>query len=279
MTNSQTREAGPDAVLPANRERKIVRYGTISVEVILNGSGGPPVVLIPSWGRDSEELATLAELVAQCGFRVMRPVPRGAGESDGPVEGVSMHDLARDVAAVIEWAGGTPAIVAGHAFGSYVARAVSAQRPDLVCGLVLLAAGARGPAPPHLVEAVLKSGDLSLSEAERLEHLSLVFFAPGHDARIWLGGWNPTVGVASASAFRTPPSEYWEAGTAPVLDLIAMQDPLRPSASYDDIRSDLGHERVEVALVPNASHAVVMEQTERVAAEIVRFARKVTRML
>ena len=259
--------------LPTEGERKTVKHGAICVEVIINGTTGPTVVLIPSWGRDSEEFGKLADLVARAGFRVLRPVPRGAGASDGPVDGVSMYDLAGDILAVLEQDANGPAIVAGHAFGSYVARAVSAMRPDLVCGVALLAAGQCAPAASHLVEAVLKSADMRLSADERMTYLRRVFFAPGNDASIWLTGWNAKIGVASASAFKTPQSEYWQAGRAPVLDLIAREDPLRPPSTYNDIRDDLGAERVTIVIIPNASHAVVMEQPRRVAEELIKFAR------
>ena len=254
-------------------KRKMVKHGALCVEVIINGTGAPSVVLIPSWGRDSEEFEELASLVARAHLRVLRPVPRGAGATDGPVDGVSMYDLAGDIVAVLEHEANGPAIVAGHAFGSYVARAVSAMRPDLVCGVALIAAGQRAPAASHLVEAVLRSADMRLSVDERMTYLRRVFFAPGNDASVWLTGWNPKIGVASASAFKTPQSDYWQAGRAPVLDLIALEDPLRPPATHNDIRDDLGAARVTIVTIPNASHAVVMEQTQRVAEELIKFAR------
>jgi pimeloyl-ACP methyl ester carboxylesterase len=263
----------PARDIALNANRKIVKNGALAVEVIVNGQSGPPVVLIPSWGRDSDEFAPLADKIARAGFRVLRPVPRGAGATDGPVEGVTMHDLARDVVAVIEQENSGPAIVAGHAFGAYVARAVATQRPDLVCGLVLLAAGQRAPASKELVDAVLKSGDMSLPDSERLVHLRHVFFAPGNDPSVWLSGWNPRIGIASASAFKTPQSEYWQGGDAPVLDLIACNDPLRPAGTYEDIREDLGSDRVSVVMIPDASHAVVLEQPDLVADAFLKFAR------
>jgi pimeloyl-ACP methyl ester carboxylesterase len=271
-TQSPQSPRSPDA-LPVESERTVIKHGALRVEVIINGTGAPSVVLIPSWGRDSEELGELASLLARAGLRVLRPVPRGAGATDGPIDGVSMYDLAGDIVAVLEQHANGPAIVAGHAFGSYVARAVSAMRPDLVCGLALIAAGQRAPVASHLVEGVLKSADMRLSVDERMTYLRRVFFAPGNDASVWLTGWNPKIGVASASAFKTPHADYWQAGRAPVLDLIALEDPLRPPATRNDIRDDLGDARVTVVTIPNASHAVVMEETQRVAEELIKFAR------
>lgn len=254
--------------------RRTVKNGRWSVEVITDGGQGPLLVLLPSWGRDSEELEPLAASLADAGLRVLRPVPRGVGASDGPVEGVTMLDLAGDVIAAIEAEGGGPAIVAGHAFGSYLARAVAALRPDLVSGVALLATGQRAPVAPDLVEAVLKSGDLSLPAEERLGYLRHVFFAPGSDPTVWLGGWHARTGEACASAFRTPPhSDYWQAGGRPVLDLIAAEDPMRPRETYDDIRDDLGGDRVSIVVVEDASHAVVLEQPAAVVEALLAFVR------
>jgi pimeloyl-ACP methyl ester carboxylesterase len=255
--------------------RKLIKNENNTVEVIVDGNSGRSIVLIPSWGRDSEDFAPIAEALARAGYRVLRPVPRGAGATDGAVDNVSMFDLASDIVAVIEQERTGPAIVAGHALGAYVARAVATLRPDLVSGVALLAVGQREPVAKDIAESVIKSGDMSLSEAERLIHIRHIFIAPGNDPRCWLTGWHAAAGRASASAFKTPPhSEYWQAGGRPVLDLIAESDPLRPPATYNNIKDDLGKDRVSVVVVPNASHALPVEQPARVVDALLGFARQ-----
>lgn len=258
---------------PVSGRRKVVANGRYSVEVLCDGNEGPLIVLLPSWGRDSEEFAPLAARLATGGFRILRPVPRGTGRSSGPFENVTMFDLAGDVIAVVAAEEAGPAMVAGHAFGTYLARAVAAQRPDLVSGVALLAAGQKAPVAPELVDAVLKSGNMSLPEEERLSYLRHVFFAPGNDPTIWLTGWHRDVGTASAAAFKTPQSLYWQAGGRPVLDLIAAQDPMRPRDTWEDIREDLGEDQVSVVVIEDASHAVVLEQPGAVAHALLAFAR------
>ena len=108
------------AVNPQTRIREVVHQGGVAVEVIAEGSG-PPIVLLPSLGRDSEEFDPAAARIAAAGFRVLRPQPRGYGKSAGPMQGLTLHDLARDVAAVIQHENRGPAILAGHAFGHFVA--------------------------------------------------------------------------------------------------------------------------------------------------------------
>ena len=125
------------AQAPAGRTRDVVRHDNVAIEVIQEGRG-PLVVLLPSLGRDSEEFDPIAAQVASAGFRVVRPRPRGFGRSVGPMERITLHDFARDVAAVIRREKTGPAIIVGHAYGHLVARATATDFPDLVRAVVLL---------------------------------------------------------------------------------------------------------------------------------------------
>jgi pimeloyl-ACP methyl ester carboxylesterase len=259
----------------AERFRETVSSGDVRIEVIVEGSG-PPVVLLPSRGRDSEDFDALAEAIAKSGFRVLRPQPRGAGQSRGPMKDLTLHDFARDTAAVIRQEGGGPAVIVGHAFGNWVARMIAADDPELVRGVVIVAAAAKTyPAgfsgAKELSEAVRKAGDPALDEAERLNYLRAAFFAPGHDAAVWLKGWHPDVDEAQSAAGRaTRQSEWWPGGTAPMLDLQAALDPFKPRTMMNEMKEEFG-ERVTVAVIPDASHALIPEQPAAVADAIVRW--------
>ena len=193
------------------------------IEVIAQGVG-PVIVILPSLGRGAEDYNVVAALLAQDGFRVLRPEPRGIGASTGPMTGLTLHDFAADIAAVIEHERKGPVVVVGHAYGHFVAGTLATDRPDLVRGVVLAAASAGKVPPgvhepsvsPEVREAIEKSGDLSLPEADRLRYLQLAFFAPGHDPHVWLGGWHPETEKAENAASRTTPVDDWFAcGTAP----------------------------------------------------------------
>jgi pimeloyl-ACP methyl ester carboxylesterase len=262
--------------LPApERTRDIVAAGDARIEVIAEGKG-PLVVLLPSRGRDSEDYHEVAAGIAEAGFRVLRPQPRGTGASTGPMKGLTLHDFARDVAAVIAHTGGGPAVVAGHAFGNWVARMTAADHPRLVRGVVILAAAAK-TYPKALAEAVTKSADLTLADAERLKYLRSTFFAPGRDASVWLKGWYPEVNESQFAAGRaTRQEEWWGAGTAPLLDLQAALDPFKPRETTNELREEFG-ERVTIAVIPDASHALIPEQPAAVVEAIVGWMRKVPR--
>ena len=257
------------------RTRDLVAAGDARIDVIAEGAG-PLVVLLPSRGRDSEDYDEVAAGIAKAGYRVLRPQPRGTCRSTGPMKGLTLHDFARDVAAVIAHAGGGPAVVAGHAFGNWVARMIAADHPRLVRGVAILAAAAK-TYPKALAEAVTKSADITLADAERLGYLRSTFFAPAHDASVWLKGWYPDVNASQFAAGRaTRQEEWWGAGRAPLLDLQAALDPFKPRETTNELKEEFG-ERVTIAVIADASHALIPEQPAAVVAAIVAWIRTLRR--
>src|SRR4051812_33849253 len=111
-------------------DRRVIERGEARIEVLAEGEG-PAVLLLASLGRGAEDFDEVAPLVAAAGFRVVRREPRGIGASTGPMEGLTLYDLAEDAAAALLAMGSAPAIIAGHAFGNWVARALATARPEL----------------------------------------------------------------------------------------------------------------------------------------------------
>src|ERR1700728_3502918 len=131
------------------------------------------------------------------------------------MQNLTLHDLARDIAAVIQHENAGPAILPGHAFGHFVARMTAVDYPNLVRAFILIGAAQKTPAPA-VQRSVAIATDPAQPEAERLKHLKLVFFAPGNDPNIWLTGFHANVRAAEIVARdATPQNEYWSAGTAP----------------------------------------------------------------
>jgi pimeloyl-ACP methyl ester carboxylesterase len=266
------------AAAQGERTRRIVLEAEARIEITSEGSG-PLIVLLPSRGRGSEDFDQIAVGLAKSGFRVVRPQPRGAGTSTGPMRGLTLHDFARDIATVIRKEGGGPAVLVGHAFGNWVARMTAVDYPDLVRGVVIVAAAAKAypsgtSGAKELSEAVRKAGDPKLSEEERLNYLRMAFFAPSNDARAWLNGWYPGVDEAQSAAGRaTKQSEWWSGGTVPLLDLQAANDPFKPRSSMNEIKDEFG-DRATIVVIPNASHALIPEQPTAVIEAIVSWVRK-----
>jgi pimeloyl-ACP methyl ester carboxylesterase len=253
--------------------REIIQHRDVRIEVLSQG-GGPPIVLLPSLGRGAEDFDRIAERLAEAGYRVLRPQPRGIGRSDGPLTGIDMHDYAADVAAVVAHAGNGPAFVVGHAFGNRVARMLATDRPELVAAVALVAANiGKAPSPPDVRAAIRNSADASLPEAQRLAALRYAFFAPGNDPSAWLAGWHPAVLAAQRIAGdRTSREEDFAGGRAPILYLQPGHDPLAHVEDAEAYKAQFGA-RVTIVVIPHASHAVIAEQPDAVSDALIEYAR------
>lgn len=282
QTPESRRESTSPSRLPrATGDRLMVDRGDVHIEVVAQGAG-PVIVILPSLGRGAEDYDVVAGLLVKDGFRVLRPQPRGIGSSVGPMTALTLHDLAADIAAVIEHERTGPVVVVGHAYGHFVAQMLATDRPDLVRGVVLAAASSGKVPPgvhepsvtPEVREAIRKSGDTSLSEGDRLRYLQLGFFAPGHDPHVWLTGWHPeTEKAENEASAATPIDEWFSCGRAPILDLQAEYDAVAQPKFRGVLKAALG-DRVTVVVIPNAGHALVPEQPDATANAIAAFARK-----
>ncbi len=236
------------------------------------GRSRETIVLLPSSQRDSLDFADVAQSLADQGFRVLRPQPRGMGSSSAPLAGMTLQTLAADVAHVIKQLGGGRAIVAGHAYGHYVARVTDLQHPANVRGVVLLGAAAREPLA-ELSTSLDIAADNTRPEAERLAHLRRAFFAPGSDASVWLEGWYPQWRAHYRLAAASPPkAHWWETTHSPILEVQGAQDPWRPPSSRQELQDKLG-DTVSLCLIDDASHALIPEQPAAVIAAIVDWTR------
>jgi pimeloyl-ACP methyl ester carboxylesterase len=245
----------------------MISYDLVSIDTLIDEPDGTPIenlVLLPSSSRDSEDFDDIAALFAHHDLRVLRPQPRGMCGSQGPMVGLTLHDYARDVAETIRQLGAAPAFVLGHAFGQWVGRCLAADHPALVKGAVLAAAASK-TANPALRKELAKCADTSLPAQIRLQALRIAFFAPNHDAAVWLDNWHPEAATAQRAASNaTAQAEWWHAGHAHVLDLQAEHDPWRPPETRTEIRDDLGVDRVTTAVISDASHALIPEQPRAV---------------
>lgn len=253
-------------------QTKMISTGRTQLEVLVNGTG-PAVVLLPSLGRDSYEFEPIARDLDAAGYCALRPQPRGVGSSTGPLDGLDLHDLAGDIADVLATLGTGPAVVAGHAFGHYVARVLAVDHPELVRGVAVLAAGARR-FPSSLTARVAKCSDLELSDAERLLHLREVFFAEDHDPSVWLDGWWPDAIVCQRAAMSATDKEsWWPIASSPLLDVQAGDDVFRPADTRSELTDQFGADLVTTVLIPESGHALIPEVPHEVARALIEWIR------
>jgi pimeloyl-ACP methyl ester carboxylesterase len=235
------------------------------VEVIVEGDNGPLLIIIPSLGRGAEDFKDLSRRISAKGFRVATWQPRGIGGSTGRLDDITLHDFARDVAAIIEALSPSGAVVVGHGYGNWIARTVATDRPDIVDSVIVLSAIGRRPVDAEVMASVHECANMERSDAERLEHLKQAFFAPGNDASVWLHGWFPEVMAAqSLASRRTPKDSYYTAGKAPLLLVQAAEDTVAP-LQYAHLQPEEFGDRMKMVVIPRAGHAIVPEQPEKIA--------------
>jgi pimeloyl-ACP methyl ester carboxylesterase len=242
------------------------------IEVVVRGET-PDVVFIPSAQRGAADFGRLADDLLAAGHGSVAINPRGVGESSPVVRPATLRGLADDVAAVVAATVAGPAHLVGHALGNVVARATAAYRPEVARSVTLLACGGhdleQAPTPDHLLHHFARCHSTNLSDDERLESLGVLFFAKGNDASSWLTGWWPDSDVVEM--FETSnPAEWWTAGTAEVLIVHPLEDPLCPPATVQTLRKAMTG-RARVVELPHCSHAILPERPDAVASALIGY--------
>tara|TARA_A100001391_G_scaffold1033_9_gene1543 strand:- start:13702 stop:14490 length:789 start_codon:yes stop_codon:yes gene_type:complete len=247
----------------------------VEIQALVEGAG-PDVVLIASALRGAEDFAGVQAALTAGGFRSLAINMRGAGKSTGPGEGLTLRDVADDVALVIERECGGRAHVVGHALGNIVARATASYRPDVVRTVTAMPGGghnlAKYATPPEVLRHFSRCHDLSLPKAERIESLQVAFFAPVSDPSCWLDGWWPSARAVSQAAQQAAPEEWWRAGDVPILIVHPRDDAFSPRSASRETAEALG-ERATFVELPDCGHALLPEAPGPVAENLIRFFR------
>jgi pimeloyl-ACP methyl ester carboxylesterase len=280
---NHTTRAGHSSSVPAVGETSYLHCpeGRIGYDV---AGAGSLVVLVPGMGDLRAGYRFLAPALRAAGYRVACTDLRGHGDSDATFASYGDEETAGDVIALIGELGG-PAVVVGNSMGAGSAVLAAAQRPGLVCGLVLA-----GP--------FVRNG--KTSARQRL--LLRVAMAPPWAAISWksylpklYAGRRPAdfeeyrdqvvaslrrPGYAKAFSATTRTSHDPAAArladvTAPVLVVMGEQDSdfPDPRAEADWIARAL---RAQVVMVPEAGHYPQSQRPDITTGAVLRFLESVT---
>lgn len=257
-----------------NTER--IQLSDAELDVHLRGDG-PSVVLLQHFRLNSvEHYEPLVQRLVEAGFRAVIVDQRGVGNSTGSLDGLTLHDLAADIASVIEALDIAPAHVVGHAFDNRIARCLATDRPDLVKSLILLAAGwSAGPTP----EGQAAFGEMlrpDASEDERLAAVRAGIYAEEHrhlaSVHDWEGVTVFTAALTAANA-ATPLEDWWAGGEAPILVIQGLDDVVAPPENGRDLKDKLA-DRVTLVELASAGHVLLPEQPDAVSDAILTFLRE-----
>jgi pimeloyl-ACP methyl ester carboxylesterase len=235
---------------------------------------GQPLVLLPGLGRPPTDLDALAGILVRAGYAVLLPEQRGIGASTGPLEGLTLHDLAADVAALLErWIDG-PATIIGHAFGNRIARTLAADRPELVAAVVLLSCSGKVQPTLEIAEAIRLAQATDTPLDIRRVAVQQAWFAPGSDVTPWLDGWSqPVMAAYLAAAAATRIEDWWTAGSTEVLIVQGLADVAAPVGNGRMLKQELG-ERGTLVELPRVGHAMPVENPGACAEAVLAFLRR-----
>ena len=240
---------------------------------------GSLMVLVPGMGDLRAGYRFLAPALRAAGYRVACTDLRGHGDSDTTFTSYGDAETAGDVLALIGELGG-PAVVVGNSMGAGSAVLAAAQRPGLVCGLVLV-----GPFVRNAKTSAVRRLVLRVAMAPPWAAISWKSYLP----KLYAGRRPADFGeyrdqvIASlrrpgyAKAFsRTTRTSHDPAQarladvTAPALVVMGEQDPdfPDPRAEADWIARAL---RAQVVMVPQAGHYPQSQRPDITTGAVLRF--------
>jgi pimeloyl-ACP methyl ester carboxylesterase len=113
------------------------RIDDIAIHYVEHGAG-VPLVALHGAGVDQREIeAALEAVLPDPGYRRIYPDLPGMGRSNAA--GLTCNDdVVRVLADFIDRVAAGPVLLLGHSYGAYVARGVTAQRPESVLGLAMM---------------------------------------------------------------------------------------------------------------------------------------------
>jgi pimeloyl-ACP methyl ester carboxylesterase len=235
---------------------------------------GRPLLLIHPWGESLGSFDRLVPLLPPT-MRVLAFDQRGHGDSDKPVDGYALTDLADEVEDFMDRLGLAEAVLVGSSSGGYVAQQVAVVSPRRVTALVLVGAPRSLNGRPSFADDVERLTDpISRSWLK----VSLSWFPRFHDVPDWYVEdrvddglrmpahvWRKAFAGLTAAV---PPTEVGSI-TAPTLILWGDRDDLLPRDEQEQLVAAIPGSQLLV--YADTGHLVLWEQPDRVAADLVDF--------
>lgn len=249
--------------------------GSVKIRTFEAGQG-PTLVLLPGQGSGPRGIEPLADRLKSAGFRIALPEPRGYGESVGPAENVGLKDLASDVIQAIEGITNKPVVIVGHAFGNRVGRMVASMRPDLVRGIVLLAAGGKVAPTEEAVAQMRKWQDITLTADQRFAAAKRSLL--GSQSTVTLDALmsdtksDDTLKIQrqATDPKNSPLQSWWPGGTARMLVIQGLDDVVAAPENGRSLKAEYP-ERVTLIELPGVGHSIWREAPDVVVKEISSF--------
>ncbi len=261
----------------ANLQRATVNGGELEYELI---GTGEPVLMIHGTGI-ADTFALTAKDSALAGYQVIRLHRRGfAGSSRTPVL-FSIKDHAADAAALLEALGIEKAHIVGHSFGASVTLQLVVDRPDLVHSVVIMDPPIFALDSPPASFIRMTNDYLAGKGLDAMSEFSGISY--GQDWRTLALRVNPDgpeqVMNDTDTVFQTEVQGMmnWgfgeEAAATIKQPVIYITGDNGYSTSLPQLQSWIGHP-LDVAVIPRATHALLMQEPQAVAEAIAPFLKR-----
>lgn len=250
----------------------------LSLDVVEEGDG-PLVLMIAGGMMDMDQWAPVADALP-VHYRIVRYDQRGIGESDQPTEGYTVDHFAEDAISLIRTLDAGPAVLVGNSLGGTVAMGVAFAAPELVRGLVVCStsAGPSGPpTPPETMQHMMRGAQLPVPQAAAamMDILFATDFIDEHPDMLDAAVEKRSKGapmIATLGPLQSvlifDPIERLKLLEAPTLIMHGEEDVLVLPEHAQLLAHAAG---AEAKLVPNAGHALVVEQSDAIAGELTSF--------
>ena len=191
------------------------------------------------------------------------PDLRGHGKTQVPPGVYSMHQMANDIAGLIDTLGLEKIILGGHSMGGYIVLAFAQYHRDRLAGLALITTNARPDDPLKregrlaLVDAVKEMGAAALADnlAPRLSKDKVIVEAM--HAMILHTDPAGIIGAALGMAERPDMLEVLRQVNCPVLVVAGQDDMITPMAASEEMAH--AAPRGELLVIPNCGHMPMLE--------------------
>ncbi|MFV0388199.1 MAG: alpha/beta fold hydrolase [Pyrinomonadaceae bacterium] len=254
----------------------LTQNGSVEIEYYTQGDGEQAIVLLPGGSLNINYLKGLSESLVGAEYMVILVNSRGAGKSsDFMTDEITLHDLANDVANVIERIDKGKVVVVGHAFGNRVARMLVADHPELVCKVVLLATGGKVTPSQEAQKALAVAFSNTSTTEEYLDAMKVMVGNPKDEEIAWNAikdSRAPNSGpIQTVASKNTDINDWWAPKSEiPFLALQGTKDIIAPPENTKLLKQDLGAQ-LAVVEIEGAGHLMCVTKPDLTSNEIKKF--------
>jgi 3-oxoadipate enol-lactonase len=249
----------------------------------LEAGAGWPVVLIHAFPLNADMWRPQLEHVPE-GWRVIAPDLRGFGPGQEPADGartLTLDDMARDVALLLDHLEIDSAVIGGLSLGGYVTFALFRLSPELFTGVILADTKAQADTPEGLearrqmIELARVSGAAAVADQmlPRLLGATTAATRPDLQSQVRAMIESAPVGAITAAveAMMGRPDSTPDLATilCPALVVVGAEDLITPVRDAESMQQGIVRSRVVV--IPAAGHLSNLESPDTFSKAIADF--------